>query len=205
MAVLATNLGGVNGQITNLWRPAMANTRKKVAAEPILTSYTDVDSSILAWTNLDSEIESISNETQKKINTLKAKLERQIEPLVAKKVRLEKDLEDYHEYHKSDFEKIRSKKLSFGIVGFRASTELKYLKSWTAKKVLEKLKELGRVEFIKKSESVKKGEIKGSDLGDEILAQFGCYRHENNEFYFEPDRTAVANAKGKMEVVSKAS
>jgi len=95
--------------------------------------------------------------------------------------------------------------MNFGTVGFRASSEVKYLPKWTAKKVLAKLKELGRVEFIKTTESVKKAEIKSSGLDDKVLAGFGCCIQSKDTFFFEPDRSAIANAKKKLEVVRKAS
>lgn len=180
--------------------------RKKVTAEPILQNDNQMDDAIREWHELDSQVDAIAQAQQEKIDEVKAQFEAQAEPIIARKLRLEKDMEDYALYHKNTkFEKVRSVKLTYGKYGFRVSTQLKYLSGWTAKKVLAKLKELGRVEFIKTTESVKKAEIRQANLPAQVMRGFGCYIDEKDEFYFEPDKSAIANARGKMEAASKAA
>jgi len=180
--------------------------RQKITPEPILKNYEEVDDVIREWKELDNQHEVVAQSQQEKIDEIKATFEETAKPIIARKMRLEKDLEDFAEYRKQpDFDTERSRKLTFGKIGFRASNELKCVKGFNWKKVLLKLKELGRTEFIKSTESVKRSDIKKSELTPNAMRMFGCEVVEKDEFYFEPDKDAISNATKKLELVRKAS
>lgn len=180
-------------------------TRKKVTAEPILRNWNEVDDSLKLSLQLDLEIERIKNRMTEEINRIKNKYEALAEPLISKKMRVEKDLEDYCEFYREHFEQQRTRILNYGKVGFRKSRELGTLKGWTWKKVLAKLKELGRLEFVRITEGVKRDAIRQADLDDKVLKTFGCYWIEKDEFWFEPDKEAVAKLEKKFEVIRKSA
>lgn len=179
--------------------------RQKVAAAPILESFDQVDQAIREWYALDAEVEKIAVAQQDQINKIKSRFVGQAKDAIARKMRLEKDVQDFCEYYSDMFAKEKSKKLTFGTVGFRKSTRLVYLRGWDAKRVLAKLKELGRFEFIKKTESVKRDEIKKAELDAEAMRLFGCTIKHEDKFWFEPDKAAIANAKEKLKLVRKSA
>lgn len=182
--------------------------RKKVKPEPILQNYGEVDNTLREAAQLDDEVAAIAKKQQEEIDKIKQKFEQKAEPLIARKIRLEKDIEEFCEYHRADFEKKRSKKLTFGVIGFRGSKELKTLKGWTWKKVCGAIEKLGFDNYLKITKSVKRADLRtdalAGKLNEKQLKAFGIFLNEKDEFYWEPDREALANAKGKLEVVRRA-
>lgn len=184
--------------------------RKKVTAEPILRNYEEVDNAIRNFAQYDAEIEAIAAKQQEAINKIKEQFEKQAEPLISKKIRVEKDLQEFCEFYKDGhFSQTKSKKLTFGVVGFRKSSKLKYLGKWKLKDVIAKIKEIGLVQYVEEKPTLKRDDIRkhliSGQLHEDTARTFGCWLEEKDEFYFEPDKAAVANAIKKMEVVRKAS
>src|SRR3990167_4908426 len=101
--------------------------RTKVTAEPVIRDYSEVDTKAREWYELDFDVAEIAAAQQEAINKIKAVFEKKAEPLIAKQIRLEKDIKEFGEYHKIDFEKTRSRKLTFCKMGFQRSSEVDYL------------------------------------------------------------------------------
>ncbi|NIR48562.1 hypothetical protein GWO43_09040, partial [candidate division KSB1 bacterium] len=99
--------------------------RSKVTAEPVLQNWDDVKAKFKELVWLDLQVEKISDEQTEAINKLKEKFEEKSESLVARKIRLEKDIEEFCEFHMEQFDKGRTKDFGFGQIGFRKSTPLK--------------------------------------------------------------------------------
>jgi len=91
-------------------------------------------------------------------------------------------LEAFSANHLQDFGTARSKKLNFGILGWRKSSSISI-----AKTTLEKIKEIfGRAagQYLRIKEDVNKEALE--KLTDEQLAPIGAQRKEKDVFYVEP-------------------
>lgn len=178
--------------------------RKKITSEPILKNFEQVDQAIREWTSLDNKVKTIADTQQEQINKIKMIFETIAEPFIAEKIQIEKNLGDFCEFNRDKFAG-KTKVLTFGKCGFRKSSKLATLKGWTWKTVLAKLLDLKRLEFVRIRKDVNKEAIKSSNLELSVLNSFGCTIKEDEIYWFEPDREAIANAERKMNLVRRAS
>jgi phage host-nuclease inhibitor protein Gam len=146
-------------------------------------------------------VEKIDKKVNEAILKAKENGKKDSEKLLTEMVRLEKEVEDFSNFYKNEFDKTRSKILNFATVGFRKSTKLVTLPKWTWAKVLAKLKEMRYKKFIKTKESVDKDAIKGSGIDEDQMAVFGCVIKEDDNFWYEIKKEAVQNIP-KMEVAT---
>lgn len=100
---------------------------------------------------------------------------------------------------KGVFGSLKSAATNLATYGFRSGTDaLKILSSkWSWEKVLEKLKEKGRTEFIRTKEEIDKEAIKNANLTDAELAELGMRLDQGEKFFIESkapgaDRIATA-------------
>ena len=179
--------------------------RQKIQAQPHLKSYDEVDFAIRAWWECDAKVAALATKQQQELNKITDKYSKEADPHISEKLRLEQDIKDYCEFHQEDFEKEKTRLLTFGKIGFRKSSKLATLKGWTWAKVLAKLKELARLEFVRTKEEVNKDAIKQADMGAKVLQSFGCQIIDEESFWFEPDQKAIEQENAKMDIVRRAS
>ena len=142
---------------------------------------------------LKRQIEQINGVLADDVDRLKADAEAQIAPLLAKLNCLENGLLAFAEYNKDDlFAGRRSRELTFGLLGYRRSSEIAAKPKHTLAMVLGKLKELGFDEGIRVNESVNKDTLR--TWPDERLDLVGARRVEKDSFWYELKEVEVADA-----------
>jgi hypothetical protein len=94
------------------------------------------------------------------------------------------------EAHRDEFDKgEKSRRLNFGVVGFRQSTKILIKR---VQETLQKLKERGMLDCIIVKESPSKERLR--EYPDEILAEVGCKRVVEDTFFADIDRERVRAA-----------
>ena len=84
----------------------------------------------------------------------------------------------------------KSAKLTFGEIGYRASTSLKTLAKWTWERVLQALRDKEAYAFIRVKEEVDKEALKG--LAPESLAEVGVKAVQADTFYYELEEQDIS-------------
>lgn len=164
---------------------------KKVTAEPILKNWDEVDATLLELQTIDGRVGTVEATVNAEINSWKERLAEETREDLARKARLEKDLKEYAEYHKDAMGNKRSRELNHGIVGFRRSTELAALAKLAWGQVVAKLKELGRLSFIRVKDEIDKEAIRAANLPEAELAICGMRMVDKDTFYYDlADTTA---------------
>lgn len=161
------------------------NTRKK--PKHLLYPVKDLQeaNTVLAQIGaLKRQVEQINNQLGDDIDRLKADAEAKAAPLLSRLACLENGLLAYAEYNKDSlFSDRRSKELTFGLLGYRRSTEIAALPRHTMAMVLGKLEELGFAAAIRISKAVNKDELR--TWPDERLELVGARRVEKDTFWYE--------------------
>jgi phage host-nuclease inhibitor protein Gam len=160
--------------------------RKRLEGSALAT-YDDVDVALRKIASIDRDLAMIEAAENAGIDAIKQGSRERAEPIVAVRAALEAQIKQFCIEHKADFEKVRSRELVFGTVGFRRSSKLKL-----AKDTLQRLRDLGLRNFIRTKETVKKDELKKAT--DEVLAQVGARRTGKDEPYYETKAEQSATA-----------
>ena len=122
-------------------------------------------------------------------NKIKKELADQVKPLQDKITLHVNSLEPFATSHKDDFKKQKSRKLNFGVLGWRKSISIKI-----AKNTLELIKIVftyGKAAaYIRTKESVDKDAL--AKLTDKQLASIKARRDEKDVFFVEPSSQKAA-------------
>ncbi len=180
-------------------------TRKKVDAEPVLKSWDEIEDAMIEIKRIDNFVAKTEARYDGKITDIKNGLAEMTEPQLKRKVRLEKDLEEFAEAHKDEVrsEKMeRTKELNNGFMGFRWSP-------WSIKIVKKKKEEV--IALIKKArlhtwirtkeEIDKEAVMKSFDAGkadNGKLARVCLKRDRKEEFWYTTDKTKAINAEAEV-------
>ena len=122
----------------------------------VLADLREVDAALAELAALRREISAVEGVMNDAIDNIKAEAKSKTEPLTSRTKTLEIAVANFAAARKAEFfSKKKSLELTFGVFGFRKSSKLKTLKSWTWGGVLERLKEL----------------VKGSDENAEIFGK----------------------------------
>ena len=171
--------------------------KQKANSEPILGGFGAVDATLKKVAEIDRQITLIESTKNEEIDKAKTNALEFSTPLTGEKKELVRNLRDYCEFNKEQFAKQRSKKLNWGTIGFRVTPPaLKPLSKWTWPKVLAKLKETGRSDFIAIKESVDKDAIRKAKLESTGLSIYGMKLESKDEFYFETAEDTLKDTEG---------
>ena len=132
-----------------------------------------------AQNNMDIGILEVQQHFQPTIDTLNADI-----------LGFEKNIELFAESKKGEFDESRSKKLDYGLVGFRKGNgKLATLKgfTWGACINLVKASKKFAEMFVRIKEELDKNAIKTANLKPDQLAKFGMQITQTDEFYYEVD------------------
>ena len=146
----------------------MARTR--VSPEPVLRDWEQVDDGLRQIGEIDREIGRLEAGLNEAIDALKADYDAKADPLIARKKRLEKDIEEFACANRDEFAKRKSRTLTFGEVSFRIVNKVKPLSKWTWKSVVERLRVMRmdrylRVKYEADKEAMQAALLCGEDLG----------------------------------------
>ena len=164
---------------------------KKIAAETVIRSWEEVDSALRTIGEIDIETEKKEGLANLRINDIKEKLAAELNGKLARKARLEKDLQEFLDMHQTELGQAKSRKLNFGSLGFRfAPPKLKLIAKMTWAKVVEKLKELRLDKFLRYPDpEPDKEALKQADM--ETMKAVGVRICNDEFFWYEVDREKI--------------
>jgi phage host-nuclease inhibitor protein Gam len=150
-----------------------------------LSSWADVDETLLTIGRLERQIAQIEGDAQTFIEEIKERAVADVKPLLERKKLLGLQLEHFCLRHREEMAG-KSKKLNFGTVSFRQATRVVIKR---IAECLEALKERGLLDCIRVKESPDKDRLR--DLPDDVLAAVGAKRIIEDAFGYEVDRERV--------------
>lgn len=162
--------------------------RKRVT-EPQLKNWEQVDECLRVMSGAENQISMIEAE----MNAAIAEAKREAEEKAAQYKEIIKQNEGkIKEFTTASKEELKgkSRKLTFGSVGFRQSTKL-LLPSDTAEVIL-RLRENGMVDCINVKETINKDTVKS--YPEEEILKIGGYLQRRDSFWYETDKDSLAEA-----------
>lgn len=160
-------------------------TRRRIESEPRLKTWDDAAYTLKEIGELQIEINDITNRMNAQISDIKADADLRCKPLLDRIARLEADLKEFAEAHRTDIPG-KTKKLTFGSLGFRASTKIIIR---NVKATLAALAARGMTDCIKVKESIDKTKLEA--YSDADLAAVGAMRKQQDCFWYEVDYEQV--------------
>ena len=160
--------------------------RKVKSDKPILRPVPDwnhADEFVRRIGDLQMQINQAEETAKDNINEIKADLAEKVKPIQETIKLYVRSLEAFAVLHTKEFGKKRSRKLNFGILGWRKSTSISIKKNTVEiiKRVFAKAQQKF---YIRVKESVDKEAL--AKLTDEQLASVGARRKEKDVFFVEP-------------------
>ena len=154
------------------------------ASLPVIASLEEADATLAEIAAQRRQIALVELGAAEQIEQIKLTAATECEPARQRIAALEQALMRYADYRKPDlFTKKKSVDLTFGAIGYRASTKLKTASKWTWERVLGALRDGGRRDCIRTKEEVDKEALKA--LSPEQLAQYGVKAVPEDAFYYE--------------------
>lgn len=143
--------------------------------------------------DIQRNINIITTEAEQHIASIRTQMDVQLAPFNKRRKAVEASLEQFAIHNKADFGKARSRRLVFGVIGWRKGTgKLKLLRGWSWKKVVEKLDALGYRKYLRLNPKADKEALekdhRSGELAAERLARFGLKWSVEDEFYYELKR-----------------
>ncbi len=163
----------------------MAKSKRIKPGKPVvhITDWQDADELLRKMGDTQAEIAAAEEEAKDEINEIRAELAERIKPAAEAIDIADRSLEAFAISNKKDFGNSKSKKLNFGIIGWRFSTTTS-IKKTTLDLIKENLSAALRKACIIVKESVDKGAL--AKLTDEQLASVGARRKSKDAFFVEP-------------------
>ncbi len=157
---------------------------------PVLQNWDEVNAALEELGRIDREVRIITAAAGEDIDRARAKAKVQADPLNLHRKSLEAGLEQFAAHHKGDFGGKRSRRLTFGTIGWRKGTgKFKTLRGWNWKKIAEELDRLRLESFLRRKVEADKEALekahRADDIDDERLAGFGLKWKVEDEFYYE--------------------
>lgn len=167
-----------------------ATARQKPANLTLIKDLKEADTALAEIAEIERRLAGIEATMNEGIDKLKAAAQRLSAPMQQRLDTLGNGLHAFAEHHKDDiFSKRKSVELTFGLLGFRLSTELRPLPKLTWKKVLELLKREGVDQAIRVREEVDRDVL--HTFPDDELADLGVRRVPKDTFWYETRKQAI--------------
>jgi len=167
---------------------------KRVRTNTVLIPIKDwqeADDHIKRIGTVQDEIVKAEIEAGKKIDAIKAELA-ELKAAKENTIQLHADsLQAFAEQHKDEFGKLRSRKLNFGVLGWRFSSEISVTKA-----TVEKIKEFFKTKaslYLNIKETPDKTAL--AKLTDEQLASVDARRKDKDVFFVEPAKCEAESYK----------
>jgi len=165
----------------------MAKSKRVKSDKPAIIPINDwghADNIVRKTGDLQQKINQAEHQAKDDINKIKAALAIAVKPFQEELKLLICSLEAFANSRREDFKKARSRKLNFGVLGWRKSSSVSIKKNTLEriKKVLSKAKARA---CIRTKESVDKDAL--AKFTDGQLASVGARREEKDVFFVEPD------------------
>lgn len=157
----------------------------------MIRTFDEADKTLLEIAKLDSFVTQKEVEMNGRINKIKEKFDEETKQARAEKDMLAEEINGFAQLNKKEFEKQRSRPLTFGIIGFRTTPpKVSQLnRKYSAKTSIELLKKLFTSKYLRTVEEVNKEEILTdyavNKINDEQLASVGLKVDQEDKFFFE--------------------
>jgi len=155
-----------------------------------IASWEDVDQALRRMGEIDIAVERANGDALLRINTIRAEAKSRTDGLGAERTALRRAVEAFCEERKDEFSRTRTRKMTFGEVGYRLvrSVSVPRAKDKVAA-LLKALRAYGCTECIQTEEKPLKEKLERLDDG--LLAKLGLRRRVEDSFRVEPDTTAI--------------
>jgi phage host-nuclease inhibitor protein Gam len=172
----------------------MTKRTKLAATAPTIKSIEDADAVLAKIAEHKREIALIENMLNERIDAEKANAAQEAQPHKTQIEVLGQALLNFSEYYKDELYKDRkSLALTFGSIGYRASTKIKLLYKKTWEGGLEALQsEEAMDKYIRTKQEPDKEALKG--LSEDRLKSFGCKLVQEDTFFFETAEQDLSQA-----------
>lgn len=171
-------------------------TRIKPTPLVVTFSTTDeVDNALAHIAARRRQVAIVETGMNEKIDKIKQDAAEECEPALQEIVILEQAILRYAEAQKATlFGTRKSLALTFGIIGYRASSKLKTLAKWTWERVLQTLRDNEYRKYIRVKEDVDKEALR--ELPPELLAKIGVKIVQEDVFYYELEEQELPTSQG---------
>jgi len=165
----------------------MDMAKRKRMEEAMLKSWEEVDAALKAIAAASNELAVINGSMNLQIDALKEASDSMAKPYKEEIKKQELLIKEFVQANKL-YMKGKSRRLTFGTVGFRMSTKLSLPKE--LKKVIAALRKNGMDDCITVKESVNKDVLK--TYGEKDILKVGGKLNKEDTFYYEVEQTAVS-------------
>lgn len=159
---------------------------RKRMENPMLASWAEVDEALKEIAAANNELQIINGRMNMQIDALKEASEKLATPYKEGIKKQELLIKEFVQANRNDM-KGKSRKLTFGTVGFRASTKLSLPKD--LKRVIASLRKNGMEDCIVKKESVNKDILK--IYSEKDILKVGGKLKKEDAFYYEVKQDVV--------------
>ncbi len=151
---------------------------------PVIKSLEEADSVLAQLTGMRRYVGLIEAEMNDAIDAVKLKAAKEAESPKLAIARMEQGLARFATENKEElFAKKKSCELSFGTIGFRASSKIRLLSKMTWERVLQTLRDTGMTACIRVKQEPDKEALKA--LSPEHLRELGCKVVQEDVFFYE--------------------
>lgn len=163
----------------------MSKQNRRIKPTPyIVENIQEAERALAELAALDRQISESKLAMQAAIDLEKSKASQNCAPLLERRKELENSLAIFAKLHKNTlFTKAKSCNLGFGIIGFRASTQIRLQNGITAAMTLDRLEDLGYHGGIRIKKEINKEFM--SDWTNEQLQSVGLKRQHLENFFIE--------------------
>lgn len=165
--------------------------RKRLPDQPTIKSWEEADQTLKEIAALEIELADIEGALNLRINAEKEKADSEARPLRDRLELLGGQLKDFAEVSRADFGKAKSKRLTFGSLGWRASKAIT-IKKALMDRVIANLKAMGMGDCVKMTETINK-DILGAYPDEEII-KAGAGLKKLDTFWYETEKTSLKPA-----------
>ena len=163
----------------------MTKQGKRVKSKAIITiaDWPKADQMVRKIGSIQRTIEKTESKYKARVENVKNEMVKDVKPLQERIGVLQRSLESFAASHKKDFKKQRSRKLNFGVLGWRKSTSIKVQKNIIT--LIKKFFSQSKAKiYIRCKETVDREAL--SKLTDSQLKQIGAERTVKEVFFIEP-------------------
>ena len=178
-----------------------AERKESLIEIPTIRSFEECDGTILKIADCEQELAKAEAEMNEKIQVVRDEYERKTNVTRAMRDGLKSEVERFCIVNKDAFEKSRSKNFIHGIVGFRSTPPKTALlnRKYKWETVLELLKKLNLVKYVRTKEEIDKDAILASyaskEIDDQKLAAVGLKIDQDEKFFIDIKWEEIAEAK----------
>ena len=152
--------------------------RTKPNPEPVLKNWNAVDDALREIAEINRATARAESTMNKRIDDIKAKFDDAMADGLARKARLEKDIEEFADANRADFGAAKTKRFTFGEVSYRIVHEIKPAARMTWIKVKDRLLMMGCIGqmYLKQKLTVDKEGLRERALSSDPMDDFPFVR-----------------------------